>query len=136
MGAALALLMTSGAAFAASNDLPEPPFRRAEPITPADQAQFDFISDTVKALVAVKQCGLTLNTPVVYDAMLRVGLEVSDLRDGGRFSKYFREMISAVLADLADVRRDMAIPQDVLCAGWSVGFGADAPIASRRNWLR
>ena len=134
MGAALALLMTSGAAFAASNDLPEPPLRRAEPITPVDQAQLDFISDTVKALVAVKQCGLTLNTPVVYDAMLSVGLEVSDLHDGGRFSKYFREMISAYLADLADVQT--AIPQDVLCAGWSVGFGADAPIASHRNWLR
>src|ERR1700675_3405797 len=101
MLAALVLLMTSSAAFA--DEFP-------------NSSQLDFISAIVKVSIAKKQCGFKRNDPVIYAAMSNLGMTTGDLQDGGRFAKSFREMRDAIIGELADIRRDNQVPQDVLCA--------------------
>jgi hypothetical protein len=116
MLAALALLMMGGAAFA---ETPNP-----------DQQKF--IDSLMKVMLASRLCGYAPNTEAIAAEAAKVGMTADDT--SGRFSEYAKHS-SAVLVQQYNEVKNIA-PPDVLCGGWLLGFGADAPIASQRNWLR
>src|SRR5207249_4583160 len=99
--------------------------------------QREIISNIAKALRAVSVCGLTLNEAKVNSDIAKVGLGASDLAEGGRFWSSIRQAWLAFDADFTQLRKEgVDIPKDVMCAGWSVGFGDGPEARDHRDWLR